>query len=148
MSEQAFDDTVYGAALPLHQRARPLGPASGPWIVLGAHWDTRPIGRCRSRTRRSRGEPVLGANDGASGVAVLLEVARVLGQGGCRRSASRSCCSTARTWAKAGTSRASAAARATTCATLTHPRPQLAIVVDMVGDREPRALLRAELAQR
>jgi len=45
----------------------------GPVIILGAHYDTR-----RSADREDPSVPVLGANDGASGVAVLLELARVL----------------------------------------------------------------------
>ncbi|MGQ9493378.1 MAG: M28 family peptidase [Anaerolineae bacterium] len=48
---------------------------SGPLIILGAHYDTRPIA---DRDLFDRNRPVLGANDGASGVAVLLELARVL----------------------------------------------------------------------
>ncbi|MFP3854248.1 MAG: M28 family peptidase [Anaerolineales bacterium] len=46
---------------------------SEPFIVLGAHYDTRPIA---DREDAMDPEPVLGANDGASGVAVLLELAR------------------------------------------------------------------------
>lgn len=46
---------------------------SGPAILLGAHYDTRP-----RADRESSRQPVLGANDGASGVAVLLELARTL----------------------------------------------------------------------
>jgi glutaminyl-peptide cyclotransferase len=42
-------------------------------IVLGAHYDTR-----RSADQENPAIPVLGANDGASGVAVLLELARAL----------------------------------------------------------------------
>lgn len=48
---------------------------SGSLIILGAHYDTRPIA---DRDLFDRNRPVLGANDGASGVAVLLELARVL----------------------------------------------------------------------
>ena len=51
-------------------------PGPGPLILLGAHYDTR---RLADRDPASPAEPVLGANDGASGVAVLLEMARVLG---------------------------------------------------------------------
>lgn len=44
-------------------------------ILLFAHWDTRPFADQDSdKTRRS--QPILGANDGASGVGVLLEIAR------------------------------------------------------------------------
>ena len=47
---------------------------AGPIIILGAHYDTRSIS---DRSPESDG-PVPGANDGASGVAVLLELARTL----------------------------------------------------------------------
>lgn len=48
-----------------------------PWIILGAHYDTR-IYADQDTFAEKRTEPVPGANDGASGVAVLLELARVL----------------------------------------------------------------------
>lgn len=44
-------------------------------VLLCAHWDTRPFAEM---DRRFKNAPILGANDGASGVAVLLELARVL----------------------------------------------------------------------
>lgn len=49
--------------------------ANGPMILLGAHYDTRPIA---DRDPLRPLDPVPGANDGASGVAVLLELARLL----------------------------------------------------------------------
>jgi Zn-dependent M28 family amino/carboxypeptidase len=48
----------------------------GPWIVLGAHFDTR-LYADKDPDESLRFSPVPGANDGASGVAVLLELARV-----------------------------------------------------------------------
>jgi Zn-dependent M28 family amino/carboxypeptidase len=48
-----------------------------PWLILGAHYDTRLISD-RELSPNNRLTPVPGANDGASGVAVLLELARVL----------------------------------------------------------------------
>ena len=48
-----------------------------PQIILGAHYDTRMIADQDPDTSK-RSEPVPGANDGASGVAVLLELARSL----------------------------------------------------------------------
>ncbi len=48
--------------------------ATGP-IILGAHYDTRPHA---DLDLHDSSLPVPGANDGASGVAVLLELARVL----------------------------------------------------------------------
>lgn len=47
-------------------------------ILLGAHWDTRAWAD-RDPVPARRTLPVPGANDGASGVAVLLELARHLG---------------------------------------------------------------------
>lgn len=47
-------------------------------IWIAAHWDTRPWAD-RDRNRQYRKTPILGANDGASGVAVLMELANHLG---------------------------------------------------------------------
>ena len=47
----------------------------GPLIILGTHYDTRPAA---DRDPQDRSQPVMGANDGASGAGVLLELARVL----------------------------------------------------------------------
>jgi Zn-dependent M28 family amino/carboxypeptidase len=41
--------------------------------MLFAHWDSRPFA---DRDSKNKGKAILGANDGASGVGVLLEVAR------------------------------------------------------------------------
>jgi hypothetical protein len=51
------------------------GPSEGEWVVLGAHYDTRPVA---DQDLSHPMDPVPGANDGGSGVAVLLELARVL----------------------------------------------------------------------
>jgi hypothetical protein len=48
-------------------------------IVLLAHWDTRPRAE-EDPDPKKRSTPILGANDGASGVAVLLEIGRHLRQ--------------------------------------------------------------------
>ncbi len=48
---------------------------AGPIIILGAHYDSR---RRADQDKTRPNDPVPGANDGASGVAVLLELARVL----------------------------------------------------------------------
>ena len=53
------------------------GPRSGNrFVILGAHYDTRPY--ADYDPPETRGQYILGANDGGSGVAVLLELARVL----------------------------------------------------------------------
>lgn len=48
-----------------------------PWIILGAHYDSRLIAD-KDPDPANRTLPVPGANDGASGVAILLELARTL----------------------------------------------------------------------
>ena len=46
-------------------------------VLLCAHWDSRLIAE-KDSTRQD--EPILGANDGGSGVGVLLEIARVISE--------------------------------------------------------------------
>ena len=53
-----------------------FGPSNGKKIILCAHWDTRPRAE-HSKNPADRNKPIIGANDGASGVAVLLELARL-----------------------------------------------------------------------
>ena len=47
-------------------------------ILLAAHWDTRPF-TDQDEDKSNDRKPIDGANDGGSGVGVLLEIARVLG---------------------------------------------------------------------
>jgi len=54
-------------------------PESKKRILLFAHWDSRPWSD-EDRDPKNHHTPVLGANDGASGVGVLLEVARLINQ--------------------------------------------------------------------
>jgi glutaminyl-peptide cyclotransferase len=50
---------------------------SNETIILGAHYDTRPHAD-HDPDSANRTKPILGANDGASGVALLLELAKIL----------------------------------------------------------------------
>ena len=52
-----------------------LNPERGERVLLTAHYDTRPFAE---NDPYKKNQPILGANDGASGVAVLLELARVM----------------------------------------------------------------------
>lgn len=52
-----------------------IRPEATNRILLLAHWDSRPWA---DRDRKGRQKPIDGADDGASGIAVLLELARVL----------------------------------------------------------------------
>ncbi len=47
------------------------------WVIVGAHYDSRLLAD-QDPDPSLRNQPVPGANDGASGVAVLLELARIL----------------------------------------------------------------------
>ncbi len=51
--------------------------SGSPLIILGAHYDTRLVAD-RDPDPAKQNQPVPGANDGASGVAVLLELSRIL----------------------------------------------------------------------
>ncbi len=46
-------------------------------LILGAHWDTRPRAE-KDPDPAKRNQPILGANDGASGVAVLMHLAELM----------------------------------------------------------------------
>lgn len=46
-------------------------------ILLGAHWDSRAVA---DKDDERQTEPIAGADDGASGVAVLLEIARLISE--------------------------------------------------------------------
>ena len=47
--------------------------------VISCHWDTRPWSDSEPN-RKDRNQPIIGANDGGSGVAVLLELAKIMGE--------------------------------------------------------------------
>ncbi|NPV48281.1 MAG: M20/M25/M40 family metallo-hydrolase [Armatimonadetes bacterium] len=76
---QAFTSpTPFGGPYDFHNVLALYGrAASGEPLLLCAHWDCRPKAD-RDPDPARRDEPVMGANDGASGVAVLLEIARAL----------------------------------------------------------------------
>lgn len=56
-----------------------LGPRDESTLMIGSHFDTRPWSD-EERDPALRRRPVLGANDGGSGVAVMLEMGRVLAE--------------------------------------------------------------------
>ena len=70
---KAYDNTILNAKNIIGQ----YQPELKNRIMLCAHWDSRPFAdHCEDPAKRN--DPILGANDGASGVGVLLEVARLL----------------------------------------------------------------------
>lgn len=79
VERQRFTSTTgRGAPWELQNVVGRFGPAGGGRLLLVAHWDSRPWAD-EDPDPANHERPVPGANDGASGVAVLLEVARHLG---------------------------------------------------------------------
>lgn len=73
---QQFDATTYdNQKLYLRNIIAAFYPEKTKRILLAAHWDTRPFADKDPENPRANLD---GANDGASGVGVLLEIARVL----------------------------------------------------------------------
>lgn len=69
---EAYDKTILNA----RNIIASFNPALKKRILLAAHWDTRPFSD--QDEEKYHFTPIVGANDGASGVAVLLEIARVI----------------------------------------------------------------------
>ncbi len=77
---QRFDHvTVANETLRLVNCLARFRPDEGPALLLLAHWDTRPVSDAAT-DREERALPVPGANDGASGTAVLLQLAEMFRQ--------------------------------------------------------------------
>lgn len=78
VERQQFNFTDHaGASFEMTNVVGITGLRGGRLVILGAHFDTRPMAD-RETDPAKKKQPILGANDGASGVAVLLELARVL----------------------------------------------------------------------
>ena len=76
--EQPFTHTgPRGETLKLTNLFARFQPEIRDRVLLLAHWDTRPTADAESDPER-RAQPIPGANDGASGTAVLLQLAEVL----------------------------------------------------------------------
>lgn len=72
---QAFEEKAFdGTTLYLRNIIASYSPEKAKRILLAAHWDTRPFA---DKDDKDQDQPIDGANDGGSGVAVLLELARL-----------------------------------------------------------------------
>ncbi|MCX8112827.1 MAG: M28 family peptidase [Bacteroidia bacterium] len=72
-----YEHTGVYKGTPIRNIIASFGPEGGKRVILSAHWDSRPYA---DRDPSDQRAPVPGANDGASGVAILLEIARLLAQ--------------------------------------------------------------------
>jgi len=106
----------------------------GPVVIVGAHYDTRPAAD-QDPDPANRQKPILGADDGGSGVAVLLELARVLNVDQLKESV----------WLaffdaedRGGLDGWPFSVGAAHMAGTLKVKPQAVIVVDMVGDKDQK----------
>ena len=86
-SLQKLADTVYvqnaqaktfdNKTIPIYNLIGAFNPEMSKRVMLFAHWDTRPFA---DQDDSAQNQPILGANDGGSGVGVLLEIARLIHQ--------------------------------------------------------------------
>lgn len=74
-----FDGTLLHATNIIARTPSALGPAKRDAILVCAHWDSRPWADNDPDEANHR-LPVMAANDGASGVGVMLELARLIQQ--------------------------------------------------------------------
>ena len=78
VTEQRFlHVTPSGDTVPMRNIIAHLAPANPQRVLYITHWDTRPIAE-NDPVLGNRKTPIPGANDGASGVAMLLQVAAAL----------------------------------------------------------------------
>ena len=75
---QEFEATTFdNQQLALKNIIASFQPEKSKRILLAAHWDSRPFA---DKDPERPNEPIAAANDGASGVGVLLEIARAISQ--------------------------------------------------------------------
>jgi hypothetical protein len=74
--EQKTTLTNYdGRQLNIRNIIAEINPKADKRILLCAHWDSRPFA---DEDTKDTNKPILGANDGGSGVGVLMEIARII----------------------------------------------------------------------
>lgn len=74
---QSFQTEVYGDTLNLYNLIASFGTEYSDRILLAAHWDSRPRAE---EDLTNPDEPIPGADDGASGVAILMEFAKIFSE--------------------------------------------------------------------
>ena len=79
LQEFRYQEQRYRKRYDLQNIIARFNPDASFQTIISAHWDTRPWADSEDN-RRDRNQPIIGANDGASGVAVLLELAKIMGE--------------------------------------------------------------------
>lgn len=73
--QDAKAETFDKKTIPIYNIIGSFNPELSKRVMLFAHWDTRPFA---DEDDSAKTQPILGANDGASGVGLLLEIARLI----------------------------------------------------------------------
>jgi glutaminyl-peptide cyclotransferase len=111
-------------------------PDAGTRILIGAHYDTRPRAD-HDPNPANRATPINGANDGASGVAVLLELARLFA--GAKPPVGVDLVFfDGEDWGEEGHTEDYLLGSRRYAKSLGIHRPRAAIVLDMIGERDSR----------
>ena len=79
LQDFSYQERRYNKQYNLENIIARFNPDSEFQTVISAHWDTRPWAD-QEDLRQDREKPIIGANDGASGVAILLELAKIMGE--------------------------------------------------------------------
>jgi len=102
-------------------------------IMLMAHWDTREIAD-KDENIENHSHPIIGANDGASGVAVMMVIAEILNDYPLQNLGVDLLFVDAEDMGRSGDIENFSLGTKAFSRTLRQPLPQLAICIDMVGD--------------
>ncbi len=79
LQDFSYQERRYNKQYNLQNIIARFNPDSEFQTIISAHWDTRPWAD-QEDLRQDRDQPIIGANDGASGVAILLELAKIMGE--------------------------------------------------------------------
>ncbi len=137
VTKQTFTATAFnGTELKATNIIGTFYPEKSKRVILFSHWDSRPF--CDQGAPQDIQKAVMGANDGASGVAILLEIARILKENepnvgidivlldvedyGDAKGAAESWCLGSQYWAKQPHYKT---------------KPEYGILLDMVGGQSP-----------
>ena len=79
LQDFSYQERRYNKKYNLENIIARFNPDAEFQTIISAHWDTRAWAD-QEDLRQDRDKPVIGANDGASGVAILLELAKIMGE--------------------------------------------------------------------
>jgi glutaminyl-peptide cyclotransferase len=79
LQDFSYQERRYNKKYNLENIIARFNPDAEFQTVISAHWDTRPWAD-QEDLPQDRDQPIIGANDGASGVAILLELAKIMGE--------------------------------------------------------------------